>query len=262
MKRNTIFLLALATLVSCRYAPKNEDQAEEPIRTTTKTYPEHIAKVFKAHGGIDAWNGFESLYFEIEKPEGNEEYQVALKSRKSLNTYKDHLLGYDGSQLWLKDLDTMAFASNPRFVYNLMFYFYAMPFILGDDGINYRSADPLRMDGIEYPGISITYDADIGESPDDEYILYYHPETHKMEWLAYTVTYFSKEKNKDFRYIKYRNWNSVNGLDLPTTLTWYHVENGLPTTARSDRNFVGAGLSMDVPNDDIFAMPEGANTVE
>ena len=53
-----------------------------------------------------------------------------------------------------------------------MFYFYAMPFILADDGIIYEDVAALKFEGKSYPGIKISYESGVGESPEDEYILY------------------------------------------------------------------------------------------
>ena len=47
----------------------------------------------------------------------------------------------------------------PKFYYNLMFYFYAMPFILADDGIVYEDVKPLDIEGKSYPGIKISYES-------------------------------------------------------------------------------------------------------
>ena len=137
-----------------------------------------------------------------------------------------------------------------------------MPFVLADDGIIYQDTEPLVFEGNTYPGIKIAYDAGIGESPEDEYILYYNPETYKMEWLGYTVTFFSKEKSKEFHFIKYSNWQTFNGLVLPETLTWYKYENNLPTEKRNDLKFTNIKLTKEKPESQIFEMPEGAKIIE
>lgn len=262
MRYYIILASALLVLNSCKEATKSEPNTPISEPVAVKTFPADISKVFQAHGGIDSWNAFGGLTFEIQEEDGNDLYQVDLKSRRSLITYKDHLLGFDGETVWLKDRDTTAFSGNPRFLYNLLFYFYAMPFILADDGINYAPADTLSFDGVDYPGIAISYDAGVGESPDDEYMLYYHPETHDMAWLAYTVTYFSKEKSKDFRFIRYGEWETVSGLKLPKTLTWYVVEDGQPVTERSSMHIASSSLSESAPEAGLFELPEGAQTID
>ena len=228
---------------------------------TTSVYPESITKIFDSHGSIDGWNGFESLYYEIEKPSVNDTYNIALKSRKSLIDYEHHQLGFDGENVWLKNLDTVQYKSNPKFYYNLMFYFYAMPFVLGDDGINYGQAEALDFEGTSYPGILISYEDGVGESPDDEYILYYHPETHKMEWLAYTVTFFSKQKTKKFSLIRYSEWEDVNGLLLPNKLQWHQFDGENIGDIRNEVKFVNSRLTKDLPKDDMFTVPDSTMIV-
>ncbi|TJY36285.1 DUF6503 family protein [Pontimicrobium aquaticum] len=262
MKKTLFITLVFIAFVSCKQNPKIENYKATELNVTTSIYPESIAKVFDAHGGIDTWNAMEGMYYEIEKPNTNDTYDIALKSRKSLITSEHHLLGFDGEYVWLKNLDTVAYKSNPKFFYNLMFYFYAMPFVLGDDGINYAEVEPIEFEGVSYPGLLISYESGVGESPDDEYILYYHPETYKMEWLAYTVTYFSKEKAKKFSLIRYTNWEDVNGLVLPTVLQWHHYENGNIGDVRNEVKFVNAKLMEDLPNEDMFEVPDSTMIVK
>jgi len=262
MKNYLFGLLGLVLFISCNREPKAKDYKREAIKVNPLVYPDNMIKIFAAHGGIDTWNTYEGLYFEIDKPTINEVHTIALKSRKSLIKHEYHELGFDGDNVWLKHLDTLSYPKNPKFYYNLMFYFYAMPFVLGDDGIHYENSDPIQFEGKEYPGIKISYDAGVGTSSDDEYIIYYDKTTHQMEWLAYTVTFFSKEKSKDYHFIKYGDWKTIEGLTLPNTLSWYNYENGQPTTKRSDLHFVNAKLSREQPSDDLFKVVDSTTLIK
>ena len=261
MKKLFVLGLISIAIMSCKSESKTDTYQEETLDVTTSVYPENITKVFEAHGGIDYWNSFGSLVFEIEKPEQNEKTTTNLHSRESRIDMANASIGYNGKEVWLHKKDT-TYKGNPRFYYNLMFYFYAMPFILADDGIIYSDVEPLEFEGVSYPGILISYEAGVGESPDDEYILYYHPETHQMAWLGYTVTYFTKEKSKEFHFIKYSDWQNVEGLQLPKTLSWYNYENNLPTTKRNDLQFVNISMAKDIADMTMFKMPEGAELIE
>jgi len=259
-----LFLLVFGLIIiSCKNkTEKITEYSEENLDVTTSVYPENINKVFNAHGGLDNWNAMKSLEFTMKKPNGDEVTITDLKNRSSLIDMPNHTIGFNGEDVWLKNKGTTPYKGNARFYYNLMFYFYAMPFILADDGINYDEAKPLVFEGKQYPGIKISYESGVGESPEDEYILYYDSETHQMEWLGYTVTYFSKEKSKAFHFIKYSNWQTVQGLLLPETLTWYEYENNSPTTKRNDLQFVDIKLSTEKLNDVIFDIPEGAEIID
>lgn len=261
--KNILFLLSTLLILSCKDNKKqNVNYSEENLDVTTSIYPENISKVFEGHGSLDTWKTLQSLIFTMEKPDGTEITTTNLKNRKSLIQMPNHSIGYDGNAVWLKSKDTTTYKGNPKFYYNLMFYFYAMPFVLSDDGIVYEDTEPLVFEGKSFPGIKVSYESGIGESPDDEYILYYDSETHQMAWLAYTVTYFTKEKGKEFHFIKYSNWQTIDGLLLPETLTWYEYENNQPTTKRNDLKFTNIMLSKEKPSDELFEIPEGAEVVE
>lgn len=235
--KKIILLIAIATVfVACKTEPKKEMETSKPeiAQVDLSKYPQALQDVFAAHGGLQAFSTMKTLTYTMPKETGNETHTTDLKTRNTLVEGAGFKLGSDAGKVWIAQ-DTVAFpVERARFYHNLMFYFYAMPFILADDGIVYNEVPALEKDGISYPGIKIGYEAHVGDSPDDEYVLYYHPETKKMEWLSYTVTYGKNEKSPNFKYIHYSDWQEVNGLLLPQTLNWYNVENNLPTTPQSD----------------------------
>jgi hypothetical protein len=83
-----------------------------------------------------------------------------------------------------------------------------------------------------------------------------------LDWLGYTVTYFTKEKSKEWSFIKYSDWQKVNGFKLPKRLTWYNVENNFPTTKRNDRNFTNILLTDSSKGASSFAIPKNAEVIE
>ena len=188
--------------------------------------PESFLKMFDKHGGISSWRKAKTLSFN----KGKEIHTVDLHSRKTVINTPTYSLGFDGEAIWLDQEDTAAFKGNKDFYYNLYFYFYAMPFVLADDGIIYEKIADLVFEGATYPGYKISYKANIGASPDDNYKVYYNPKTYQMEWLAYTVTFTAKKSNKDYHLIKYNTWEAVDGFLLPKEITWYKTtKNGMPT---------------------------------
>lgn len=246
MKKLIVLALTLS-LFNCKKDAKEEAVIETVkeviVETPKKVYPKNLTKVFNAHGTLEAWNSFRSLSFTMKKEKGDELTITDLKDRRSFIETKDFKIGYNGKETWLQENEGFKYKSNPQFYYNLMFYFYAMPYVLADDGITYTDVDALEFDGKIYPGIKISYGNDIGESPEDEYILYYDIETNKMAWLGYTVTYFTKEKSKDWHFIRYSEWQNVEGLVLPKTLSWYKAEGFKIGDKRNDLEFTGIKLS-------------------
>lgn len=221
------------------------------------SFPDALQKILEHHGGLEQWNKMNSLQFERINSAGNEKHSIDLKRRSDRIDGPNFKMGFDGEQYWVM-ADT-SFQRDPIFYHNLMFYFYAMPFVLADQGIQYSEASPLRVDSTTIlPGLLITFDEGIGSSPEDHYIIYYNPDTYQMEWLAYTVTYFTKEETTEYSYIRYGNWAEFNGLKLPQSMTWYRTEDGLPTEPRNTVNFTATAISESVIEPDYFAPPVGS----
>jgi hypothetical protein len=243
MKKIVLLIVAVITLSACK-------ENTEVTKKNENKFPEQLSKVFEKHGGLNKWNQLNQLSF----VKGNETHVIDLKSRKSLITSENYALGFDGNQPWLQQTDSTSFKGNKGFYYNLFFYFYAMPFVLADEGIVYEESKPLVFEGITYPGIKISYKANIGSSPDDNYYVYYNPETYQMEWLQYSVTFFSKKPSSKVNTIRYNDWTHVDGFLLPNTLTWYKkdAEGNISEPARSATVFTNQKVSIEKLDEKMF----------
>lgn len=245
MKKITLFAL-VSVLFSCKTdKTKQQTKTEEVTSVNTEvksSYPEVLAKVFDAHGGLATWNSFKTLSFTIPKEETSETHTTALKSRKETITSTEFSTGYDGSKIWLLD-ENDTYKGDAVFYHNLMFYFYAMPFVLADDGINYEETPALEFEGKSYPGFRMSYNDGVGNSPKDEYFLHYDPETFQMQWLGYTVTFRSGEKSENVKWIRYNDWMDVNDVILPKSITWYTSEDNTLTVPRNTVLFEDVSLS-------------------
>ncbi|WP_179020380.1 DUF6503 family protein [Winogradskyella forsetii] len=272
MKKLLQILTLAILIVACKNEPKENSAVIETDTSTslsnqkeaitTSIYPEAITKVFDAHGGIDQWNKMKSLAFTMEKPNGKEVTKTNLQTRAELIDTPKYTQGFDGETLWIKEKAGSEYNGKPMFYKGLMMYFYAMPFIVGDDGIIYEEAEPLTFEGKTYPSILISYEAGIGESPDDEYIIYYDSETGQMQWLAYTVTFGKDGKSNEFKFIRYNNWQTVNGLVVPKSVDWYTYENNQPIEKRNTVEFTDVMISEKFPDTSIFEKPEDAKVIE
>lgn len=224
--KKIFLLLFIVIAVSCKNEAKKKTTKSEVSIEKKENFPVELGKVFEKHGGIKAWRKAQVLSFN----KGVEVHTVDLKSRKTVINTPKYSLGFDGKKVWIDEENEGSYKGNPAFYYNLYFYFYAMPFVLADDGIIYEKVDDLVFEGTNYPGFKISYKANVGATPDDNYIVYYNPKTYQMEWLAYTVTFKSKAPSDNFKIIKYNKWENVNGFVFPSEITWYKKdENGLPT---------------------------------
>jgi hypothetical protein len=253
MKKIIAILVLSIILISCKKEIKKETNTKETKTVKKENSPTELAKVFQAHGGIDVWRKAQVLSFN----KGQEVHTTDLHSRKTVVNHPDYSLGFDGKEVWLSEEKEGIYKGNATFYYNLYFYFYAMPFVLADDGIVYEKVDGITFDGITYPGYKISYKANVGTTPDDNYIVYYNPKTYNMEWLAYTVTFKSKKPSDNYKIIKYNKWENVNGIILPKEITWYKKdENGMPTEpARPSTEFTLPLLSQGKLADNFYEKP-------
>ncbi|BAO74489.1 hypothetical protein [Winogradskyella sp. PG-2] len=83
-----------------------------------------------------------------------------------------------------------------------------------------------------------------------------------MEWLSYTVTFGKDGKSKNFKYIRYNDWQIINGLVLPKNISWYKYENNVPTELRNTVEFIDVIVSEETPKQEMFTMEEGDRLIE
>lgn len=221
-------------------------------------FPVAINQIFDTHGSYEKWDQMNQLSFDLLKKGGvNETHLIDLKSRKSLITSSNFVIGFDGYDVWLNK-EAKFPIHKARFYHNLYFYFYAMPFVLGDPGITYTKIKDLNFENNTYAGYKISYGNNIGDSPDDNYFIYCNKNTQQMVWLGYTVTYGNDKPSTEIHYIKYTDWNTINGLLLPTKLQWYDSKDNLPSTQSNSANFVNISISNDIVEIAKFQKPAEA----
>ena len=255
------YIISLGLLITLVWSCQNEKPAstKEPetlAEAVEPDYPATLIKVFEAHGGIDNWRVMNSLYFEIPKESSSEKHYIQLPDRRDRVEGANFVMGFDGDQVWLQADST--YEGNAVFYHNLMFYFYAMPFVLGDEGIIYTETPPLEYDGQSFPGLRISYQDGVGSSSKDEYYIHFDPETYEMAWLGYTVTYFSQESSDDVHWIRYDDWQQLSGLKLPKSISWYNYKDGLPIDFRNTVEFTNVAISSNDHHSELFNKPDGA----
>ncbi|WP_343485827.1 DUF6503 family protein [Allomuricauda sp. d1] len=251
------FVLSLMLFVGCKQISKenieNRDDIKEETTMVEKDYPEALKKVFEAHGGLKLWKQQRTLQYTMPKADNPETHTTDLWTRHDKIETPNYSMGFDG-KVWILDTGG-AYEGNPEFYHNLMFYFYAMPFVLADGGINYGDTEPLEFEGKSYPGIQITYDSSVGTSPKDEYYIHFDPETHQMAWLGYTVTYRTGEDSDNIKWIRYDDWMAVDGLVLPQSISWYNYEGRQIKDLRNKVPFEAISLSEEAKPKGFYQKP-------
>ncbi len=253
--------VSLLLLVACGETPKKESTpADEPESAQSSSVneglPGELVRVLDAHGGLEQWREQRTLIYEMPRDSAVETHTIDLRTRKDCIDGGSFSMGFDGEHTWIHDPDS-TYQGNPEFYHNLMFYFYAMPFVLADPGIRYGEAPDLEFEGDRYPGIRISYGDGVGTSPEDEYFLHYDPQSGRMAWLGYTVTYFDGEPSEDVHWIRYDNWETFNGLLLPRSISWYNYEGREIRELRNTVEFENVRVSEIQTDPAHFEKPEG-----
>lgn len=261
MKRFLVLFFSVILLYSCNQNKEQEPRQLTPKAEESKQFPLILNKIFEAHGGLENWKKMNSFSFKVQKSDGAEVHKTDLKSRKTRIEAETFTLGFDGRNVWKLDPE-QTFKGNANFYYNLIFYFHAMPFIISDPGAFYTERKDVVFERKNLGAIHIGFGRSVGDSPDDEYLIYYDKETYKMEWLGYTVTYFEGDKSKDWHYIKYDTWLEESGLLLPETMVWYEAENNKPQKPTRTMSFSKVVVSESVLPESLFSAPVNAEFVE
>ena len=252
---NKYLVVALMTILVACGGTKTEEKEAEVVVTgpDVSHHNASITKVFEAHGGYDAWAKMNQLSYKL----GEQTTLVELKSRYTRLESEAMTVGFDGEKVWVNPPSENA--DRQRMRYNLMFYFYSFPFVIGDPGITYEDVEPLELMGKTYNGVKVSYGDGVGDSPKDNYIVYSDPETNQMQWLMYTATFGRGETSDRFSLIRYDQWQTLNGVTIPKILKWYQYKDGVVGDVRSERIFENVAISEEVPAMDNFTMPEGAH---
>jgi hypothetical protein len=253
MKKFSVIVLFLISFFG--FSQINKEVSKIPNVSITERFPEKLNRMFSAHGTYEYWDTMNQLSFDLLKKGGaTETHLVDLKSRKTLISSSKFTIGFDGNDVWMNAEGKFPI-ERARFYHNLYFYFYAMPFVLGDPGITYSKVKDLSFENKTYTGYKITYSSNVGDSPDDNYFVYFDKASQQMSWLGYTVTYGDDKPSTEIHYIKYTDWQKVNGLLLPKKLQWYDSENNLPVTPSNAADFENISVSEKMIEASKFVKP-------
>lgn len=249
-------IISLSVIVFSCSTKQNSDTPPDPY----VSMPAEFVQVLKAHGGLDKWKGFQTLEYDL-LHDGDtlpsEHYTLDLINRKDLTVADSFRIGFDGQEVWVAPKKTAFKGRSARFYHNLYSYFLTIPFIVADPGIHY-SVDTLSVDGKRHDVITVTFESGVGDSDQDYYKLLVNPETHRMEKLLYTVTYYTGEAHENFNALSYEEFKSVGGVDLPTRLVGYKYKDGQTGDKRYEVSFLNIELKSERPDQNLFEMPAEA----
>lgn len=273
---------ALALLLAAACAPPAEDAAPDAPRPASEaaepsagpaapagqaarpSVPPFAAAVEQAHGG-SAWRAHGAVAADVALAfGGNPIFDGTMTitpdgARSRLERAADGaVLIFDGTAAWVSPAD--AEWPMARFHALTWPYFLAAPFKLADPGTHLEPLGERDLFGTPHDTARLTFDAGVGDSPDDWYVLYRDPANDRLAAMAYIVTYgtTAEEAGKEPHAIVYEAFVDVDGALVPTRwrfLEWSEEQgvhgDPLGQLELSNPRFVE-------PEPGAFTAPEGA----
>ncbi len=203
-----------------------------------------VWKSIDYHGGLQKWYSNGPIYFRFDyRPldEGTERdtYQTvdtwASRARQQLADDRDLEFGWDGSHAWVAPKDA-ELGVNARFWALTPYYFVAMPFVLADPGVNLQKQGTADLKGSTYDVVKATFGENVGDSPDDYYVVYLNQETGRLGALRYIVSYpgfFPDGGHSSPDLMIYEGEVTVDGITLAETYPTYAWD--AETSERGDK---------------------------
>lgn len=222
-----------------------------------------LAQVLEAHGGLDKWQSFGTLAYTMKDFPLSEQIAqenrstVDLVSRQNRIEGPGYTVGFDGENAWSVP-GPKSSGLPSRFVNLGSFYFIGLPFVLADPGVNVADSGKSTFQGKEYDTLTVTFGEGVGHSDDDNYVVFIEPETNRVALIHHNVTELYDEATR-VTWV-YNGYTEVNGLQIPSKLTFYQGWNENPDPATGATYTVeNIELKKDRPDNSIYQAPETAS---
>lgn len=114
-----------------------------------------------------------------------------------------------------------------RFSVQTWQYFFMLPFKLSDPGTHWELLEDRNINGINYNRCKLTFDSEIGDTPDDWYVIHYNKESGLIHHVGYIVTGGNRsveEAEKNARAISYSNYALIDSVRIAKTWTFSNYD--------------------------------------
>lgn len=218
---------------------------------------EEFKKLLDAHGDWGKWIDAKAFSYAMvhETNLAWENHYINLTDRKVRIDADTWQIGNDGERVWISPNRQAFNGTSVRFYHNLYFYFFSIPYIFTDPGVNVKKTENKLVNGISHEAFEVSFEANVGDSPNDKYYMLVDPETGKLAWVLYTVTFFDKSNTK-MNALKYEDYRDAGGLIFPRIMTGYQFENDSTRRISYQVTFSDVFLVEKEMDADLFAMPE------
>lgn len=230
-----LIVIACAGVLAGCSGEKEEARTEtqaETIQPVALQGPPVIHDMIAAHGGMDTWRNAPTFSFTDRWGAEGSPSGVFVVEQGRRRAYfdvagTDISVAWDGENAWSVNWPDQ---TPVRFLALLNYYFINLPWLTQDPGVilGEPGTGRLRDDPTEYVTVMMTFAPGTGDTPDDYYRLYIHPETKLLRACDYIVTYQALlgegEASTPEHCLIYDEMTTVDGLRLPAHFTVYEGE--------------------------------------
>ncbi|WP_034921474.1 hypothetical protein [Gillisia sp. CAL575] len=274
--KNLILLFSVLLLISCKDEQKKETPADEVIMTEPDggigdgavSPAVAFAQGIESAHNKTAWNKNKAVSFDISLTFGGQERlngkitSLTNSTKVRVDKNNNTQLIYDGNEVYLCPAD--AEPKGARFDMFTWQYFFAIPFKLTDPGTNWETLESVEMNGNKFDVGRLSFGENIGDAPDDWYVIYQERETGLLHGAGYIVTFGSGDQAKaeeNPHGIVYSEYKVVDGVPVATKWSFHNwsIEDGfgekIGEATLSNIVFFNA-------EDKLFDKPEDSKIIE
>lgn len=219
-----------------------------------------LERMLEAHGGIEQWRRQRSFTYtlkgfplspQVAKPNTA---TVDLRNRHNRIEGTGFTVGFDGEKAWSIP-GPEAIGLPPRFFTLGSFYFIGMPFVFADPGAIVEDMGMDQFRGNTYRVVQVRYEAGVGYSSADDFMVFIDPKTDRLALIHHSVT---ESTDIDRVTWVFDDWQRVSGLYIPAKMTFYSGWNPEDPGKGASFTVADAVLSTQPPDPAIYTPPSGA----
>lgn len=262
------YALTLAPILVCAGGCQSPSPPEPTESAETATVVEGFAAPIERAHSAEIWRQKEAFQSGIVVRFGENRIvegrmlTTPSMSRTRLELVSGPLAIWDGEDVWVSPRG--GDFPEARFHALTWPYFLSAPTKLGDPGARIAPTGSRELRGESFETAKLSFDARVGDTPDDWYVLYRNPESGRLAAMAYVVTFGKSlaEAQKEPHAITYDQYVDVEGVPIPTKWTFWmwSEEEGIQREPIGDVTLENPAF---VPfEESLFKVPEDARKEE
>jgi len=226
-----------------------------------------IWQAIEAHGGLQRWfnNGPLAFQFNYQPLDGGTprntyevaDYWSARTRHQMMDTTVEY--GWTGQQAWIAPAGS-EIPYNARFWSLTPYYFVGIPFVLADEGTFHEYLGEETYEDRTYDAVKITFGENVGDAPDDYYVVYIDKETKQVGVTRYIVSYpgyFPDGGHLPEKFMDWTGHQTIDGITIAEGFDTYWWKEEQPAEHITDIEVSRVEFKPEV-TDAYFKAPENA----